>query len=297
MRLLFAVCVAMLLTALSHAEAAEKVTVFAAASTAKVVEVAGEAFEAEMSGRVRIVVSAASSGTLARQIEAGAPADLYVSANKRWMDHLVSGGLIEDRFVRDIAGNELVLIVPSRSEREAADQFEITRQSITTLLLEGRFAMADPDHAPVGRYGRQSLTTLGLWDVMDRRLVRTQNTTATVALVARGEVELGLTYKTDAANVPGVEIVATLDQSSHLPIRYSAAPVRSGAASVIAARFLTFLSSERGRKIIAKHGFRTKDVDALGVAPLGRRESPGRVGAIEQAANSQDEFLIRGRVR
>ncbi|MEQ8825253.1 MAG: molybdate ABC transporter substrate-binding protein [Filomicrobium sp.] len=297
MRLLFAVCVAMLLTALSHAEAAEKVTVFAAASTAKVVEVAGAAFEAEVSGGVRIVVSAASSGTLARQIEAGAPADLYVSANKRWMEHLISGGLIEDRLVRDIAGNELVLISPSRSQGDVADQFELTRQSVAVLLSEGRFAMADPDHAPVGRYGRQSLTTLGLWDVMDPRLVRTQNTTATVALVARGEVELGLTYKTDAANVPGVQIVATLDHSSHAPIRYSAAPVRSGAASVLADRFLKFLSSETGRKIIAKHGFRTDDVDALGLVPLGRRESSELEGSIEQAANSYGEFPIRGRVR
>ncbi len=242
----------MLMVAFAQAEAYERVqneiTVFAAASLTDVLqEIAGE-FKAETGISVRY--SFAASSALARQIASGAPADVFVSADLEWMDYLQQKSLIDAASRRNIAGNELVLIAPAASaiEIEIAPGFALVQ-----ALGEGRLAIADPASVPAGRYARAALTALGAWESVEQRLVPAENVRAALAYVSRGEVPLGIVYRTDALVDPRVRVVDAFPAGSHPPIVYPAAAIGQGLT--MATRFLDFLEGERARAIFAKRGF------------------------------------------
>lgn len=223
---------------------ADEATIFAAASTGRALDAVIEAYPGEA------VVSYASSGTLARQIEQGAPADLFLSANPKWMTYLVEGGSVAPDAVRTYLSNTLVLIAP-----EGAAPLTLEAAMLSQRLDGERIAMADPEHAPVGQYGKAALGHLGLWQVAGPALARTQTTTAAVAMVARGEAVLGLTYRTDAEGVDGVQVLVPLPEDSHPPIRYPLAPILHGPEPEAAEALLDFLLSEEAHSIFVRYGF------------------------------------------
>lgn len=234
--------------ALAAAPAASKPLVYAAASTAKAMDEAARAFEG------RATASYAATGFLARQIEQGAPADLFLAANPLWMDHLVQEGRIDRADVLDFLSNRLVLIAPA-DDGAAPAPMELTARGLAERLAGERWAMGDPNSAPVGRYGRAAFEALGLWDAAGPALVPAKDTRAAVALVARGEVAFALVYATDAVGVDGVAIIAEIPEQAHPPIRYPLARVAGGADAPGAAAFLAFLTGPDGATIFARHGF------------------------------------------
>ena len=218
--------------------------VLAAASTSRALDAA-----IAESG-VTAVASYAASGILARQVEQGAPADLFISANPKWMDHLVTAGLVAKDSVSVLMSNRLVLIAPAGSAPVAPEM-------LADRLDDAFFAMADPQTAPVGAYGQAALESLGLWTMVAPHLVPTRNTLATVAAVASGEAALGLVYASDAVGQAGVTVVWDIPADSHPPIRYLIAPVAQGEDPDGAARLLAFLTSDDGARILREAGFVT----------------------------------------
>lgn len=235
------------------AAAGSDLTVFAAASMREALERIGTAYEAETG--TSVVFSFAGTGILARQVEAGAPADVFVSADADWMDYAVERDAVDPGSVRQIASNALVLIGPRDDEP----------LSLTPAALEGhldgqRLAIADPDTVPAGRYGRAALEEIGLWQSVSGRLAPMENVRVALASVARGDTPLGLVYRTDAVIEPAVSILAELPLSSHPEIRYLAARTGSGSREAAGA-FVEFLASEQSQEILQSLGFVTDKVD------------------------------------
>jgi molybdate transport system substrate-binding protein len=226
----------------------EPLLVFAAASLANVLGEIAPAFE--RSSGVRVKLSFAASSVLARQIEAGGNADVFIAADQEWMDYLQARSLIEKASRRDVVGNRLVLVAPAASKLELkiAPGFRIAE-----ALGKGRLSTGDPDTVPVGRYARSALTTLGVWNDIQDRLVRADNVRSAMMFVARGEVPLGIVYATDAAIDPKVRIVDTFPANTHAPITYAAASVNNAHAGTTA--FLDFLGSDAARAAWRKFGF------------------------------------------
>lgn len=234
-----------LATSLQAAESAQPtVVVFAAISMSEALQDAGAAFT--RSTGIAVKHSFASSAQLARQIEAGARADVFISADQKWMDSLVRAQRIDRRMLRRLAGNRLVVIQP-------ADRASVDADNWMRALDRGRLATGDPDFVPLGRYAREALTALGVWDTALPRLARAENARVATMLVARGEALLGIVYATDAIAEPRVNVVTLLDRALHSRIEYPAALTRG--ASAAAARYLEFLASDEGQKFFAKHGF------------------------------------------
>lgn len=230
------------LVLLAHGPLAAEPMLLAAAST-------GRAIDAVLAeSGLAAVTSYGASGILARQIEQGAPTDLFLSANPKWMAHLVEAGLVDEGQVTILMSNRLVLIAPAGSEPVAPEAL--------AACLDGEvFAMADPASAPVGAYGRSALEALGLWDAVEPRFVPVRNTLATVMAVSRGEAALGLVYASDAADQPGVEVVWSVPADSHPEIRYLLAPVAQGEDPDGAAALQSYLQSPEGRAVLARFGF------------------------------------------
>jgi len=197
-------------------------------------------------GSIRL--SIASSSTLARQIEAGAPADLYFSANVEWMDYLQKKGLIADSTRVDLLGNTLAFIAP-KNEILAVDL-----QSADPPNFSGRLALGDPAHVPAGRYARQALEKLGWWDALNQRLAPAPDALAALAYVERGQCSLGLVYATDAHISERVQTISTLPDSLHQPIVYPLAALAHRASPDVL-RLLSFLRSEKAAAVFAQHGF------------------------------------------
>jgi len=222
--------------------------VFAAASLTNVLNEQASAWE-KTSG-VRVKSSFAASSMLARQIEAGSNADVFISADQEWMDYLQSRDLIDRESRVNLVGNRLVLIAPADSKIA----LRIARGfALADALAGGRLATGDPDTVPVGRYARSALTTLGVWDQVADRLVRADNVRSAMLFVSRGEVPLGIVYATDAAVDPKVRVVDTFPENSHAPITYPAAATRGAKADARA--FMLFLGSEPARVAWRKFGF------------------------------------------
>jgi molybdate transport system substrate-binding protein len=197
-----------------------------------------------------VTLSYAASSALARQIEAGAPADVFMSADTEWMDYLQARNLIDLSTRRNVVGNRLVLISPADSTVtiKIAPHFALAK-----LLGDGRLATGNPDSVPVGKYARNALTKLGVWSEVQDKIAAADNVRAALALVARGEAPLGIVYRTDALIEKKVRIVADFPASSHDPIVYPAAATARD--HVGAADFVKFLSSPTARAIFAKYGF------------------------------------------
>ncbi len=222
--------------------------VFAAASLTDVLEDIGAEFETRTGSSVRF--SFAASSALARQIEAGAQAGVFVSADLEWMDYLQSRGLLDAQTRRNVASNRLVLIAPADSNL----QLDIRPGfPLKAALGRGRLATGDPDIVPVGRYARSALTSLGVWNDVADRLVRADNVRTALAYVASGEAPLGIVYDTDARVQDRVRVVDIFPAETHAPIVYPAAAVTR--TSAVARQFLAFLAQPNARRIFREHGF------------------------------------------
>jgi molybdate transport system substrate-binding protein len=222
--------------------------VFAAASLSEVLQEVGNAYGAR--DGLNVKTSFASSSVLAKQIEAGAPADVFISADSQWMDYLEQRKLIRPGSRRDLLGNDLVLIAPADSSvrLKIAPGF-----ALAAALGGGRLACGDPDSVPAGIYARAALVKLNVWDSVATRLARAENVRVALSYVARGEAPLGIVYRTDAQAEPHVRVVDVFAADTHPPITYPLALTTH--ASAEAARFSEFLSSEEARRMFAAHGF------------------------------------------
>ena len=208
----------------------------------------------------KVVASYASSSTLAKQIANGAPADIFVSANEKWMDYLVEHKVVDTATRRDLLTNRLVLIAPADTQWSLVigPGFRLAE-----LLGGGHLAMGDPDHVPAGIYGRQALTSLGIWESVSPRVARAADVRAALVLVERGEAKAGVVYATDAAITKKVRVVSVFPETSHPPIRYPVAIV-AGKKTEEVSRFFAFLASEQARGIYERYGF------GLAAAPASR---------------------------
>ena len=195
-------------------------------------------------------LSIASSSTLAKQIAAGAPADIYFSANAEWMDYLQAHQHIEQDSRVDLLGNALVVIAP----KGGAFAVRWARDFDLAGAFAGRLALGDPEHVPAGQYARQALETLGWWSVLKNRIAPAPDVRAALVYVERGECAAGLVYATDAAQSDRVITLATVPDSLHSPIVYPAAIVK-GRARAQVRRLLAFFGSEKAAGIFRKHGF------------------------------------------
>ncbi len=234
--------------ALTSAQAADEITVFAAASMKDALNSIGELYTKETG--TKVVFSFASSSVVARQVTAGAPADIFVSADVKWMDYVSKAEAIEDDTVRIIAGNSLVVVAPA----DEAKPVELTKDALLERIGDGHMAIGSPEAVPAGRYGKASLVSLGLWDAVESTLVHMENVRVTLASVARGEVALGIVYGSDAAIEPRVAVVATFPDDSHAPIVYPAGLVKGAGPKAIG--YLEYLSSPAAREVFAKLGFK-----------------------------------------
>jgi molybdate transport system substrate-binding protein len=228
---------------------AKDVVVFAAASLKNALDDAGAAWMRD-TGR-RVVVSYAASNALAKQIEAGAPADLFFSADLDWMDYLASKNLIRSESRIGLVGNTLVLVAPKGSTIQVALQPGI---DLASILGSGRLAMGHVEAVPAGKYGKAALEHLGAWEGVKDRIAQADNVRAALLLVSRGEAPLGIVYKTDAVSDPNVTIAATFPQGSHPSIVYPVALTRDS-TNPDAASFLAFLRSARAKPFFEKQGF------------------------------------------
>ena len=228
------------------------VDVFAAASLREVLDALATVHRQQTGRMVRVTY--AGSAQLVRQIDQGAPADVFVSADEAWMDWLDARGRVEGPTRTAIAGNVLVLIAPIGTTAAPLDLTSAT--ALAWRLGDGRLAMADAS-VPAGRYGQQALTHFGLWSGIEDRLAPGDSVRAALALVARGETPLGVVYATDARAEPRVRVVATFPPSSHAPILYPAARLRrrQGGDPEAAQAFLDLMSSAGGQAVFRRFGF------------------------------------------
>jgi molybdate transport system substrate-binding protein len=226
-----------------------KVLVFAAAS----LKTALDEINAQWQGRTgkRAVVSYAASSALAKQIEQGAPADIFISADLDWMEYLAERKLIRPETRSDLLSNRLVLIAPKGTNL----QVEIKPGfPLASLLGQGYLALANTDAVPAGKYSKAALETLGVWEQVRGRIAQAENVRAALLLVSRGEAPLGIVYESDAVSDPSVVEVGILPDATHPRIIYPIA-LTSGSTSPDAGGFLDELKSPQARTIFEKQGF------------------------------------------
>jgi molybdate transport system substrate-binding protein len=224
------------------------VTVFAAASLTNVLDELGDGFTQSTGIPVRF--SFAASSIVARQIEAGARADLFFSADQEWMDYLAQRNLIQNATRRDLLSNRLALISPAGS----TVQLEIKPGfALVAALNGGRLVTGDPDNVPVGRYARSALMSLGVWNDVADRLVRAEDVRTALVFVARGEAPLGIVYETDARIDKRVRLVGLFPESSHARITYPMA--LTTVAIPDASRFAEYVQSDASRAVFERFGF------------------------------------------
>ncbi len=240
----------MLATALllSPAAWAGDVTLYAAASLTDVIKTLAVSYEQEKP-TTHIKPSFASSSTLAKQIEAGSPADLYASADKQWMDYLQARQLIDKTSRKNLLGNTLVLIAPVTQPRSVV----MEKDKHLASRFTGKLCMGDPGHVPAGIYGKQALQSLGWWDGLEKRVVGTEDVRTALAFVQRGECPLGVVYATDAGSSSRVMIAGRFAPDTHDAIVYPFALLPR--ASAEARDFYRYLQSDTARTVFAKAGF------------------------------------------
>lgn len=240
---------ALISTAPVPALAAEKVTVFAAASLKNALDEVAAAWTVE-TGKTATISYAASSA-LAKQIEEGAPADIFFSADLDWMKYLTDRKLVAEGSEIQLLGNEIVLIAPADSKAETVIAKDFP---LTTLLGDGKLAMGDVKAVPAGKYGKAALESLGVWSSVEGKVAQAENVRAALKLVATGEAPLGIVYQTDARAEPKVKVVGTFPSDSHPPIIYPVA-VTAESKNPEAAALVTFLQSAKAQDIFKAQGF------------------------------------------
>jgi molybdate transport system substrate-binding protein len=242
--------IALQVSAPAPADAQERtLTVFAAASMKNALDDANAAFT-KATG-IKVVASYAASSALMKQIEQGAPADIFVSADTDWMDYGTQKKLIKDTTPVNLLGNRLVLIAP----KESAATSVMIRPGFDLAGLAGnnRIVTGDVRAVPAGKYAKAALEKLGLWTSVESKMAMTENVRAALALVARAEATLGIVYETDAKVEPGVKIVGVFPEDSHPPIVYPAAATTTAKAESVA--YLAFLRSQAARTVFEHYGF------------------------------------------
>jgi len=249
MRLLLALA----LLLLPVAARAQQLTVFAAASLTDALNDVAKVWQTP--DHPKLHFSFAASSTLARQLDQGATANLFASADAQWMDWAAQRHLIADDTRRTLLGNTLVLVMP----KDRVHPVDIGPGWNLMALLgpDGRLATGDPGNVPSGIYMKQALTKLGLWAVAEPRLASTDSVRSALLLVERGEVPAGVVYATDAAVAPGVAVAGTFPENTHDPIVYPFAVTRAGDTAAARA-FLTYLAGPEAGAIFAKRGFKTE---------------------------------------
>ncbi|GAC1340211.1 MAG: molybdate ABC transporter substrate-binding protein [Beijerinckiaceae bacterium] len=227
------------------------VTIFAAASLKTALDDVAAQWQKETGKSAKI--SYAASGPLARQIEAGAPADLFIAADLAWMDYVAERKLIRPGSRRNLLGNALVLVAPADSK---AQPIELGPQTDLVGLLgaDGRLAIGAPKSVPAGAYAQSALTALGLWDKVKDRLAQAMSVRATLIFVARGEAPAGIVYRSDAHAEPKVKVLATFPETSHVPIVYPAAII-GASTNPDAKAFYDYLASPAASAIFKCESF------------------------------------------
>jgi molybdate transport system substrate-binding protein len=228
---------------------AEDLLVFAAASLKNALDDADAAYQKQ--GGAKVTASYAASGPLAKQLENGAPADLFISADLDWMDYVQSRGLIRTESRVNLLGNRLVLVAPKNSPADVAigPKFQLA-----ALLGDGRIAIGYPQSVPAGKYAQTALDRLGAWDEVKSKTAKAESVRAALALVSRGEVPLGIVYETDVAADPGVKIVGIFPDDSHPPIIYPIA-ITAITRKAEAVKYLAWLRSPEAAGFFEKQGF------------------------------------------
>jgi molybdate transport system substrate-binding protein len=223
------------------------VTVYAAASLDESLKAVATAYEAKTG--TKVTLSFGASSTLARQIEQGAPADIFFSADTDWMDYLQQKALIDTSSRQNVLANHLVIIAQPGTPALAVE----SHFAFAKALGNGRLSVADPATVPAGRYAKASLEKLGIWDAVAAHVVPAENTRVALEYVVQGEAPYGIVYETDAKVAPTVKVVGTFPDDSHPPIVYPIALMRS--ASPAARDFLDFVKGPQARAIFLKAGF------------------------------------------
>ena len=232
------------------ASAAEPIRVYAAASAAGAVQELAARYGKERG--VEVTTAFAASSALARQIEQGAPADVFLCADSRWMDDLDGKGKIVRDSRRDLLGNRLVLVAPKGEAFPA----KLEKGFDLPGAFQGRWCSCDAS-VPVGRYARQALTALGWWGALEPRLAAASDARAALAFVERGECAAGIVYETDAKRSDQVEVLGVFPADTHAPVRYPVARVRGGQPA--AQGFLDFLRAPAAAEVFRRHGFAAPD--------------------------------------
>jgi molybdate transport system substrate-binding protein len=232
---------------------AQQLTVMAAASLTDAMKDISVPWE--KAGHKPLQMSFGASSTLARQIEQGAPANVFASADEKWMDYLAERKLIAADTRKSLLGNEVVLVVPVGKPQHVAiaPGFDL----LGMLGADGRLAVGDPAHVPVGIYAEQALKKLGLWDRIVPRLARTEDVRAALRFVELGEAPVGIVYATDAAISKGVNVAGTFPANSHDPVTYPFAVVKAG-DNPEARALMTFLEGPQAREIFVRRGFKVE---------------------------------------
>lgn len=242
------ISLALLLGSAVAVQAAE-VTVLAAASLTDALGRIDAGFERASGHTVRAVFGGSSA--LAKQLERGAPADLFISADVPWMDYLAKANLIDPASRFDLLGNHLVLVAPAASAGSITIDPTL---DLAGMLKSGKLSVADTNAVPAGKYAKAALQKLGLWDKVEPSLAQNENVRAALALVERGEAPLGIVYRTDAL-VAKVEVIGTFPEDSHPPIVYPVALTLQGAKSDAAKDYLAYLRSDAAKAVFEQAGF------------------------------------------
>ncbi len=241
-------------TTAAHSQ--EKVTVFAASSLTNALTEIADNYQALHSVKIRL--SFASSSALARQVEYGAPADIYFPANQKWLDYVIEQQVVDADSRVTLLTNQLALVAPVNSERLPTqvddDGFSLP---ILTRLEGGRLALGDPSHVPVGQYAKQALQYYQQWEGLEPHLARANNVRGALVLVERGEAPLGIVYQTDAEVSTKVKRVALIPKESHSPIEYPMVMVDKN-PSKASTHFYHYLQSAEAKSVFKQHGFGVK---------------------------------------
>lgn len=252
-------CLTILTIGLIHfsdaGESKPTLTIFAAASLLEPLEEIGKTYSKEHHAEIRF--SFAASSTLARQIEAGALPNVFISANSTWMDYLAKRALINSSSRTSLLTNTLVIAAPATS---SVKEFELTKATnLTSLLAPGeRIAMGDPEHVPAGIYSMMALRKLGMWAQLAPLVARADNTRAALALIERGEAPFGFIYATDAAISQRVKVIARIPVQAHPEIRYDAATLDN--LDQAASAFLSALLEPQALEIFSRYGFKSYEL-------------------------------------
>ncbi|MCK3658963.1 molybdate ABC transporter substrate-binding protein [Pasteurellaceae bacterium Pebbles2] len=233
--------------------AVAKITIFAAASMTNALQQVAEEYKKEKPNE-EIVFSFASSSVLAKQIEQGAPADMFVSADLKWLDYLIEKKAIAENSRRILVGNNLVMIAPKNSK---ITQLDLSNSQWQAHLQGSYLAVGDPDHVPAGLYAKAALTHLGQWKDVEPKLARANNVRAALALVEQSESPLGIVYGTDAAASKKVNVVATFPEEAYPPVEYPVA-ITKGNERPDTNDFLNYLTSGKAKKVFIQYGFVAK---------------------------------------